>query len=162
MVLAARMGLVALVIGTALTSAATERVDVWLLISGALGWSFVPALQLGTGLVLIGSARVDRVRALEDYFATGWPWLLWILAAHALLVMAPPVRGRSGWLLVTAVVPLTLTVRLLAVYARESLGLTVPEARRRVLLHQAMTLVIAVCYVQVAIALWPRILGALR
>ncbi len=76
------MALVALVIGTSVSAAATERVTLSLVLTSALAWSFVPLLQLGTGLWLVRSAGAGRrVAALERYFETHRPWSLFILAS---------------------------------------------------------------------------------
>lgn len=159
MLLLSRMALVALVIGTSVTVAATERIEASLVISGMLCWSFVPVLQLLTGLVLLRGTRGKRGDRLERYFATHWPWSLWILALHAALLMVPPARGYVYWLAVTAVIPVIATVKLLLVYCSETLALPAPEARVRILQHQLLTLTLAILAFQLAVALWPRLLG---
>ena len=88
-ILLGRMALIALLIGTSLSAAATERVDIWLVLSATLAWSFVPVLQLLTGLVLVQGTALDWRRALEAYFATHWPWSLWIVGVHAAFVAIP-------------------------------------------------------------------------
>ena len=156
MSLIGRMSLVALVIGTGVTASATERVTVSLVLAGAFGWSFVPILQLMTGLLLVGGSR-DRLRLLDRYFATGWPWLLWILSAHAAFVAIPVTRKYGLWITVTTCVPMLWTVRLLFAFCREELGLDTTQARRRIGAHQCVTYGLVVAYVWVAVALWPRI-----
>ena len=155
------MLLVAAAIGTSVTMTATEHVDVWLVISGTAGWSFVPFLQLGTGLVLVRGAPIPLTNALDRYFATGWPWSLWILTAHAALLMIPWLRGYAFVLLLTVVVPIWLTSRLLIDVCRRDLGMPHRAATRRVIGHQALTYALVVVYVQLSVALWPRIVGVL-
>ena len=155
------MVLVAAIIGTSVTVTATEHVDAWLVLSGTLGWSFVPLLQLATGLVLVRGSRERMSHALGRYFATHRPWSLWILAVHATLLLVPPLRGYSLALVATAAVPIWLTIRLLIRVCQESVGLPRPAALRRVAEHQALTVALIVVYVQFAVALWPRIVGVL-
>jgi hypothetical protein len=155
------MLLVAATIGVSVTVTATEHVDVWLVISGTAGWSFVPLLQLGTGLVLLRGARQPLGTSLERYFATHWPWSLWILAAHAALLTIPWLRGYGFGLLATIVIPAWLTVRLLMDLCQENLGIPRHAALRRVAVHQVLTWALVLAYLQFGIALWPRIVGVL-
>ena len=158
MTLLARMALVALVIGTSVTVAATERLTLSMVISGSLGWAFVPLLQLLTGLLLVRGVPGGRMRQLERYFATHWPWSIWIIAFNAAILLLPG-HLTGLWLTATAVVPLLWTVWLLMEFCRQDLALDSPIARRRVLLHQAVTYGLVVGYVSVAVALWPRLSG---
>lgn len=150
------MTLVALVIGASVTVSATERVTLSLVLGGAIGWSFVPVLQLLTGLLLV---RKLDLRLLDRYFATHWPWSIWIIAAHAMFLLSAGSRGWGIWVAVTATVPILWTIWLLFAFCREELGLDVRQRRRRVALHQAATCVLLVAYISVAVALWPRIVG---
>lgn len=154
-----QMVLIAAVIGTSVTVTATEHVDVWLVLSGTLGWSFVPVLQLLTGLVLARGVRLNKGTTLHLYFTTHWPWSLWILTAHAALLMVPSLRGHPFYLALTAFVPVVVTIRLLLTLCSGPLGLPRGAARRRVAEHQLLTLLIVVLYIQFATALWPRIAG---
>lgn len=157
----AQMTLVALVIGTSLTASATERVTVSLVLAGAIGWSFVPVLQLLTGLFLIrGSAPAHRLRLLDRYFATGWPWALWILAVHATFLLWPASRRAGHFVLAAvAVIPILWTVKLLVTYCQQELQLDPHRARIRVVQHQAVTYGLFFVYVFFAVSLWPRVVG---
>lgn len=154
------MALVALIMGTATTAAATGRVTMGLVAGGALGWSFVPLLQLLTGLLLIRGLRAGRLRQLERYFALHWPWSLWILAYHTALLLLPT-RSLGTWLALTAVVPIAITARLLVRFAQTHVTGDRRAAIRRVVLHQAVTYGIFLAYVAVAVALWTRVLKVL-
>jgi hypothetical protein len=154
-----RMALVALVIGTSVTVSATERVTLSLVLAGTIGWSFVPVLQLLTGLVLIGDSSRDRPKALDRYFATHWPWSLWILTVHAVILTTPLFRSVGFTLAITAGIPLIWTVRLLLGFCRSELGMDLRQARRRVGLHQAATYLLVLAYISFAVALWPRVVG---
>jgi hypothetical protein len=157
--LLARMALIAIVIGTSVTVSATERVTASLVAAGAIGWAFVPILQLLTGLLLLRGFASDRVRLLNRYFATGWAWSLWILAAHAAYLTLPAARHFAWWITLTAVLPILGTLWLLLRFCRRDLGLDLWRSLWRVGGHQTATYTIAFAYVFVAVALWPRILG---
>jgi hypothetical protein len=157
------MGLVALVIGTSVTAAATERVTIPLVLTSTLAWAFVPGIQLFTGLVLVrGAAPGARVHALERYFDTHRPWSLWILGVHALFLVVPASRGVALLLVPFCVVPAVLTIRALVTVCREVLGMGVAAARRAVAVHQSMTYLIVLVYAAWASAYLPRVLGLLR
>jgi hypothetical protein len=157
-----RMALVALVIGTSVTVSATERVTLSLVLAGAIGWSFVPVLQLLTGWMLVRGFPRDRVRLLDRYFATHWPWSLWILASYTTLLMFPGSRRFAWWITLTAALPVLWTLRLLLRFCREDLRLGIRRSWVRVAAHQTVTYAIVSAYIFVAVALWPRILGLFR
>jgi hypothetical protein len=160
--LLARMALIAIVIGTSVTISATERVNAAQVFGGAVGWSFVPLLQLLTGLLLVRGARGGRIELLARYFRLHQPWCLWILIAHAILLMVPIARSYQQWMMLTLIVPMMWTFWFLLRFCREELRLDGRSALRRVLLHQSATYAIAFAYVFAAVALWPRILGLFR
>ena len=157
-----RMALVALIIGTSVTVSATERVSVSLVLAGAIGWSFVPLVQLCTGLLLVHGAARARVQLLAGYFAMHRPWSLWILAAHAVFLLSPAARRYNLWVVVTAAVPIVLTVRALLRFCRDELHLDHRRAWQRVVVHQSATYTIALAYIFAAVALWPRLLGLFK
>lgn len=151
-----KMALVSLILGVSLSAASTGRVEAGLVLSASLAWSFVPVLQLLTGVILTrGSA--DRSGALDAYFATHRPWSLWILGVHALLVLASPARDAALWLAVTAIVPAVWTAWLLIGMCRRSLGLSASRARRRVMAHEALSYGLLFAYIYFAVALGARI-----
>lgn len=154
-----RMSLAALVIGTSVTVSATERLTLPLILAGWIGWSFVPVLQLLTGLLLVRGRNGRRVTRLDGYFATQWPWALWIIALHAAFLIVPAARPMGTLLAVTAVAPIAMTIRLLLAFCRDRLAMDRAHAWRRVGLHQAATYLLIGAYVWLAVALWPRLLG---
>lgn len=154
------MGLVAVIIGTSVSVAATERIDWSLMLTSSLAWSFVPILQLLTGTVLVlPRKRMGRIDALEAYFSTHVPWSLWILGVHALLLLTGLTRDVAHWVVITAAIPAALTVRLLLAFCRERLGMDAPAARRQVVLHQLLSYTLVILYLNFAVALWPRLLS---
>ena len=159
--LVARMALIALVIGTATSTVATGRVSVSLLASTTVCWSLVPVIQLFTGLLLVRGSSLPQARALDLYFGTHRPWSLWLLG-FALLILVLPNPG--GWVLTlaaTAVVPIALTARRLTSLCRLELGFSAASARRRALLHQAVTGACCLAYGEYAGRLLPRFIADL-
>lgn len=151
---------VALVIGTSVTAAATERVTLSLVLSGMIGWGFVPLAQLGTGLWLTRQAAAGRrQQALEQYFDTHVAWSLWILAVHALFVVWPVSRRFALLLLSTGLLPGVLTARALLNLCRRELGMSERASRRAVAVHQGSTCLAAAAYVAWASAYVPRVVG---
>lgn len=156
------MSLIALVIGTSVTVSATERVTASLVVFGIAGWSFVPLLQLLTGLLLVRGSALPRMELLIRYFQLHRPWSLWILAVHAVLLLIPIARHFQQWVVMTLLLPMLWTMGLLLRFCRDELQLEGWRAVRRVALHQSVTYAAVFVYVFVAVALWPRILGLFR
>ena len=155
------MALVAVIVGASTAIAATGRITLSLVATGALWWSLVPVLQLATGLVLVaGVGGGSLPLRLERYFATHWPWSLWIVAFHATLLLLPA-RWLGLWLAASGAIPLVWTAWLLRQFCRRELGLDARAAWRRVAVHQAITYAALVLAFWMAVALWPRILGVM-
>lgn len=154
------MALVALIIGTSVSAAATERVTLAQVLTSAIAWAFVPMIQLATGLWLVRNAGPGRrVAALEHYFATHRPWSLFILFVHALLLGWPPARGYALFFIPLAAIPIAMTVVALTRVCRDVLGMTAAGARSAVGIHQAMTYLVVAAYATWASAYLPRIVG---
>lgn len=151
------MVLTALVLGTAAAVAGTGRVTLSLVVSTTICWSFVPILQLLTGVLLVAPGRGDRRRALASYFETGRYWSAWVLALAAALLMAPDPGPLAIYLLMTAVVPLLLTARALVTVRREVFGDSRTTALRIVVAHQGLSIVLILGYAAWASALWARL-----
>lgn len=158
--LLARMALTPVVIGTAASVMGTGRVTMSLVASTALCWSFVPVLQLLTGLLLVRGAAA-KGSALARYFATDRYWSSWMLALAAVVLLMPNPGGVVLYLLGTAVVPLLLTARALVWLRRDLSGDSRAAARTIVVLHQTITILLILAYAMWAGALWPRIVRTL-
>ena len=155
-----QLALIALVIGTSVAAAATERVTVTLVLTSALAWSFVPLIQLLTGLWLVrGAAAGRRLEAIERYFDTHRPWSLWILAVHAMFLLWPQSRGFALFVLPSCLLPAALTARALTRLCREVLRTPPSVARREVMVHQSLTWLVIVSYATWASAYLPRLVG---
>ena len=154
--LVGRMAFVALVIGTSLAVSSTERIDLSVVLSTTTTWTFVPLLQLATGLILVRGVR-GTTAALAAYFDTHVPWSMWIIVSHAVLLLAGPARDAALWMALTAVIPAFLTIRLLVVLCETQLGMSRRLALRRVAVHQTVSYALVLLYVAIAVALWPRL-----
>jgi len=158
----ARMALVALVLATAMSIASTGRLTTALLLSGMTCFWFLPVLQFLTGLLMLRHRRVVAWRvALDGYFATHRPWSLWTLLMAATVILLPNPGGATYPLALTAVVPAALTIRGLLRFSREALGDSTRQAWQRVALHQGASFVVLIAYMDLSVALWPRVLAVL-
>lgn len=153
------MALTALVMGTAAAVLGTGRVTVPLVLSTTLVWSWVPVVQLLTGLVLVQGRGPARRVALTHYFATGRYWLIWVLCIAVILLLLPDPHlwVWLDYLLLTFLLPATLTARALRRMRRELFGDSPAAARWSVAAHQVITYSIVVLYIAWAVALWPRL-----
>ena len=151
--------LLVLMIGLLNSTAAVGHVAGLLVLDQIVSWSFVPALQLLTGMALIASAKTRLVtfpRAVELLFAAHGPWSLWLVAVTLLQTIYPDPYVVVG----SGVAPLAASAFMLAAFAREVLGLSVRQARLRVMAHQAVTILLIAIYIELATRLSVRILGA--
>ena len=154
------MLLIAIVVGAATAAGATGRITWSLLVSGTLVWSFVPVVQLLTGLLLVRGAKIGRRRALESYFSTHRAWSLWLLAVAATLLLLPNPTVSILYVAATFLIPAIVNVRLLLACCRRDLGFSPPVARRRVLIHQLVTAMVLLAYGAYGIALIDRMSGS--
>lgn len=157
MTLIREMLLTALVLGTATAVHGTGRVTIPLIVSTTVVWSWVPIVQLLTGLLVVRGAA-DRSSALASYFSTGRYWSLWILTFTAVLLLTPAVWSVFFYAVATSIIPILLTARSLIAWRQQVFGDTRAAAKRRVLTHQAITHAVLLLYVAWAIALWPRLM----
>ena len=156
-----RMALVTLVFATTMSVAATGRLTLGLLMSTFICFSFAPLVQLATGLLMLRGSRVNRRAGLRGYFATHRPWSLWMLLMAGIVIVLPNPGAFTYILALTAVVPAALTIRGLLRFAREVLGDSSRTAWWRVGRHQAATVLVLAVYLDLSVALWPRILAVL-
>jgi hypothetical protein len=150
--------LVALVLGLCTAIAATHTVSPALVASMTLSWSYIVVLQLAIAVPLIAApARrtVGVARAIDLFFAGHAPWSIFMLGAAAWSV-AP--AGSEIWpLYVAALVPCVLTLRIVSAFFSEVLALDARAARRRTVVHQAITWTVFVGVNWVASAFTPRL-----
>jgi hypothetical protein len=158
--LARRLVLIALVIGTSVTLAATASAGIALVAQATLWWSVAPLLQLllATAVVLSAHDRpIPWARGVELMLAAHVPWSLWLLAMVPLV--AAGLRGRV--FLITMGLSLAGVVVWRAVllyhFCRIALGRSRAGAIVRTLLHQATVIALLLMYAAWAIALPARL-----
>jgi hypothetical protein len=157
-----RPALLALVCGTVAAMASASHVDVRLVASATVYWSFVPAVQCLIAWALVASAprRVMPVpAAIDAFFTTSLPWSLWMIAFAGWSAAGPPVARSINLPLLAALIPLLWTPWLIFSFCRRVLGDDGRTALRRTLAHQAASWLLFVAYYGSAVALWPRIVG---
>jgi hypothetical protein len=152
-----RLILTSAVLGTMGAVVTTGRVTLALVVGTAVVWSFVPVLQLLTGLLLVRDAGARRAEALARYFATDRYWSTWALGFASVLLLAPEPGAIVLWLAVTALAPLALTARALVRLRCDLFGDRSGDACWRVAVHQAITVGLIAAYAIWAGALGPRI-----
>ena len=152
------MLLTAMVIGTATAVAGTGRVTLSLVASGTFVWAFVPVLQLLTGLLLVRGTPIGTMRGLEGYFARHHSWSLWLLTVAAAVLLLPHWTYSSLAILASSLVPAYIGARRLAAFCRDDLGFSAATSRRRLLLHQSLTYLFLLLYVDYATELAERVL----
>lgn len=150
--------LIALILGACSAVVATERLTPSVLLTGTGAFLFVPALLLGTGLLLTAGAAGAPL--WMRYLDAHRPWWLWLLAVSALLLVAPEVRPYVDWLAWTALIPSVLTAHQLVRFCRRDLALDTRTTVARLVVHQAATYGVLLAAAAAAVAVWPRILGA--
>ncbi len=153
--------LVLIVIGVSMALSTTRHVTPALVLSTTVLWSVVVIAQAAIAWAVIPrTPRVGSPRAFDLFFASHAPWSLWILFYAA---WAPSALGRPTMpLLFAAVPPLVLTPRIVAAFFREVCGMDRRGAAVRTLGQQALSWSLFVVIYGAAVAVWPRILQALR
>ena len=155
-----RLALILLVIGIAVPIMAVQRVTIGLVATTALSWSFVLAIQVGVGALVIASVPARGVgmsAALNLWFAAHLPYSLWMLAVSVL--MATSREASAGLLIASAIVPSTWTFGLVSVFCRVVLQTSRGGARWRAFAHQLLIWTIALSYVALAAGGWFQVLG---
>jgi hypothetical protein len=156
--------LVMLIQGVAIAMTATRTVAAPVVLSVAVCWSAALLVQFVAAGSLITSRpnrTVSTTRAIDLLFLGHAPWSLWILAAAGVLTWGPTSSGLPWIVILTMVVPAAITTRIVYAFARHVLGMDHRTAWRRAALHQAIVWTLFILFISTAVALWPRILGAL-
>ena len=155
--------MVAVVLGTSAALSATRHATPPLVMTTTLLLSIAVVAQVLIALAVIPGAQAraaGRARALDLFFASHAPWSLWLLMSA---VWVPSPLGLPGWPLhAAAIVPVVLTPRIIDAYFREVHGFDRRRAAIRTLVHQAVTWGLFAAVFGAAVAVWPRILQALR
>jgi hypothetical protein len=128
--------IVTLVIGTAVPIMAVQRITLGLLVSSALSFSFVVAIQMAVGAAIIATAasrRTSLPRALDLWFAGHLPYSLWLLIVAAWFANRP--ASALDQLIVLALIPAAWTAVIVAAFSRQVLGTGRAGARWRAAAH---------------------------
>jgi hypothetical protein len=154
-----RPALVLLVIATAVPIMAIQRVTLGLVITAALSWSFVVAIQFLAGAVVIASAPTRRIeirRALDLWFAGHLPYSVWLLLAAA--VMGSARAGSVTIFIASALIPCLWTAAIVAAFCQTVLRTSRAGARSRAAVHVLVVWAIGLSYVAWAAGGWFQLL----
>jgi hypothetical protein len=151
---------ISVLIAAAASVAATGRLTLGLLVSLAVSWMFVPLLHVLIAAGLVASApaaRVRRTSAVASLLMGHAPWSLWFLIAALMIAIG----GYSGYRLtpVVAIPAVILTCRIVHAFCLEVLQTSARGAVLRTLVHQAVTWLIVIVYLEKAVGLVPRVYG---
>lgn len=145
-----RILLVLLVIAVGVTVAAVHRLTASLVLTTAVVWSPIVAIQVAIGAAIIGTVsqrRVGFVRALDLWFAGQLPYSLWILALPVVAMI--PAATPHELIAASIVVPLVWTTLIVTAFCRVVLDLPPTAARRHAAFHLAM-----VCAIGGGLVVW--------
>jgi hypothetical protein len=141
---------VLLVIAVGVPVTAVHRVTITLVLTTAVAWGAIVALQMAIGAAVIASApsrRVGFLHALDLWFAGHVPYSLLILALP--IVTAIPVATPHELMGIAILVPLVWTTFIVAAFCRVVLDLTPAAARWRATWHLAVVVIVGS-----ALAVW--------
>jgi hypothetical protein len=150
-----RLGAILLVIGIAVPLMAVQRITIGLVATAALSWSFVLAIQMAVGVLVIASGPARRLgmpAALNLWFAAHLPYTLWMLAISGL--MAASRHASAELLIASAIVPAAWTFVLVSAFCRVVLQVSRAGAHARAGVHQLLIWAIALSYVAWAAGGW--------
>ena len=159
--------LIGLVLGVSVALGATGRASAGLVLSCALAWSFVPAVQLAafalTTRIVTGRPPADA-RAVDLFFMNHLPWSLWLLTVSGGAALAFP-DGVAGWpdavhaaATASILVPIAATARITRAYFGEVAGLPPRRARAATALYQGLVWAFAIGFASWAVQVGPRFL----
>jgi len=154
-----RPAMVLLAIAVLVPIAAVQRVTLALVVTAALSWSFVIAIQMIVGASVIGSApaRVVRgLRALDLWFAGHIPYSLWMLVSFGIMALSSTDPLRLA--IAAAIIPAIWTAFIVTAFCRTVLRTSVRGARWRAAAHFLVTWVITLSYIAWAAGGWFQLL----
>ena len=155
-----RLGVMLLVIGIAVPVMAVQRVTILLVVTAALSWSFVLAIQVTVAALVIASvpARpIGMLEALNLWFAAHLPYTVWMLAVSVL--MATSRHASAELLIASAIVPAAWTFVTVSAFCRVVLQTGRAGAWWRATAHQLLVWTIALGYVAWAAGGWFQVLA---
>ena len=161
--LLARLLLILVTIAMVVPLMAVQRVTASLVLTAAVTWSSVLAIQIVVATAVISSSsrrRVSVLHALDLWFAGHLPYSLWMVAGAAIAANSRLVD--PAFLFATGVVPAAWTAWIVAAFCRVVLIVDAAGSRRRAAAHQAVVWAIALTYAAVTSGGWFRLVEAAR
>jgi hypothetical protein len=143
-----RPALVLLLLSVVVPMMVTNVITARLVLSSAIAWGLVVAIQLAIAAVLVAPARASEIgfwRAMDLWFAGHVPYSLWILLLPFLTnSFAVPPHDVMG---LSFLVPLAWTSVITNAFFQMVLGMDPSTARRRASLHLVIVVVVASAFV---------------
>jgi hypothetical protein len=135
---------IAFLIGCTISLTTTGSLTLRLVVSTALSWSFVPAIDIAAlALVLHGAGHWGRLPRLVDVFCMGWGvWSAWLIGVSIIFAAVPPAhvfRVFYGWLEIGGVLVLAWSAYVDYCFFHEVLRCSAARARRVLLLHRLLS-----------------------
>ena len=155
-----RLGVMLLVIGIAIPLMAVQRATILLVVTAALSWSFVLAIQVAVATLVIASVPtrpIGRLESLNLWFAAHLPYTVWMLAVSVL--MATSRHASAELLIASAIIPATWTFVIVSAFCRVVLQTGRTGAWWRATAHQLLVWTIALVYVAWAAGGWFQVLA---
>ena len=159
-----RPAFVALTIGVVTAVWATGKVTWSLVLSDAMCWSFVPAVQVAVAWALLRIARrpsISLANSISLFFLGHGPWTLWLLGVAAWSTVSIN-RQSQVPVLLTSLVPAAWTALIVFEFFRTVFQDSRRNAFVRTCLHQSLICLVIGTYVTVTNQLWPRLVGMLH
>jgi hypothetical protein len=146
--LASRAVMIVFVLGVFIPIIAVQRVTLSLVVTSALAWSFILAVQIFLGAAVVASAparRTGTTAALNLWLAGHLPYSIWMLIVAALSVGTEWIS--LGTLVALAVMPSAWTSVIVAAFCRAVLATSRGGARTRAAIHTAAVWTMSLLYV---------------
>jgi hypothetical protein len=146
--LPARLAMVMLSLGAFVSFTTAGRLSPWHLVGTALGWSFLPLLQLASMAVAMraGVARRGLVETFSGHLAGYGPWLLLLGLVDAVCLVARDVFSAFATLARTGVLPICVVATIVwsVLLQRALLRASVHRAGRATAVYYAVFVALVV------------------
>jgi hypothetical protein len=127
-VIARRPLLLALVLGCGISLLSAGRFTVRLIVDGALSFAFVPLCELAAFALVhrLGRTSLPFPHAVDRFFAGNTSWLWWLIAIMTAAALLPVTRQATllAPMLITAAIPIVLSMRFDLTFCRDVLART--------------------------------------
>ena len=134
----------AFLLGCTISLTTTGSLTLRLVVSTALSWSFVPAIEIAAlALVLHGAGHWGRLSRLVDLFCMGCGvWSVWLIGISIIFAAAPPAHVFPvffSWLEVGGLLVLIWSAYVDYCFFHEVLRCSAARARHALLLHRLLS-----------------------